>query len=64
MDNKKTLETLKAAKMAVDQANIALSAAIQELDDDALDQVSGGGEFDEIPAVDKTPYKDSDRPRY
>ena len=43
---KKTLEALKMAKKAVDLANNALNAAIMELDDDDLDKVAGGGEFD------------------
>ena len=41
-NSKKTLEALKKAKEAVDQANAALESAILELDDDTLDRVSGG----------------------
>ena len=63
-NNQKTLEALKKAKEAVDQVNSALDAAIQELDDDALAQVTGGGEFDDVPSVTEHPYKDKDKPSY
>ena len=47
--DKKTLEALKMAKQAVDLANNALMSAIQELNDDELDHVAGGGKFDDVP---------------
>ena len=62
--DKKTLEALKMAKQAVDLANNALLAAIQDLDDDELDKVAGGGEFDDVPPVDEHPYDPKDDPRY
>ena len=64
MKDKKTLEALKRAKEAVDQANDALNSAIQELDDEMLDQVAGGGEFDDVPTVDEHSYDPNDGPRY
>lgn len=64
--NKKeeSLSALKKAKEAVDQANKALTIAIQELDRDALSKVTGGGEFDDVPTVQKHPYKPDDQDRY
>ena len=62
--DKKTLEALKMAKQAVDLANNALMSAIQELDDDELDKVAGGGEYDDVPPVDEHPYDPKDDPRY
>lgn len=62
--DKKTLEALKMAKQAVDLANNALLAAIQELDDDELDKVAGGGEFDDVPPVDEHPYDSKEKKRY
>lgn len=62
--DKKTLEALKMAKQAVDLANNALISAIRELDDDDLDKVAGGGEFDDVPPVIEHPYDPNDDPRY
>lgn len=62
--DKKTLEALKMAKQAVDLANNALVAAIQELDDDELDKVAGGGEFDDNPVIIEHPYDPKDKDRY
>ena len=62
--DRKTLEALRMAKQAVDLANNALMAAIQELDDDDLDKIAGGGEFDDVPPVQEHPYDPSDGPRY
>lgn len=62
--DKKTLEALKMAKQAVDLANNALMSAIQELDDDELDKVAGGGESDDVPPVIENPYDPDDEPRY
>ena len=64
MKDKKTLEALKRAKEAVDQANDALNSAIQELDDEMLDQVAGGGDFDDTPTVGEHSYDPNDGPRY
>ena len=62
--DRKTLEALKMAKQAIDLANNALLAAIQELDDDELDKVAGGGEFDDVPPVDEHPYDPKEKKRY
>ena len=62
--DKKTLEALKMAKQAVDLANNALLAAIQELDYDELNKVAGGGEIDDVPTVDEHPYDPEDKERY
>ena len=62
--DKKTLDALKMAKQAVGLANNALLAAIQELDDDELDKVAGGGEFDDVPPVIEHPYDPNDEERY
>ena len=62
--DKKTLEALKMANQAVELANNALNAAIQELDIEDLDRVTGAGEFDEVPPVDEHPYDPNDGPRY
>ena len=53
--DKKTLEALKMAKQAVDLANNALMSAIQELNDDELDNVAGGGKFDDVPPLPRIP---------
>ena len=50
MKNKKIREALKRAQDAVTQADKALSGAIQELDDDMMDAVSGAGNpFGDVP---------------
>jgi hypothetical protein len=64
MEKNKTMETLKKAKQAVDQANKVLVSAMQELDDETLDQVAGGGEFDNLPPIDEHPHDPGDAPRY
>lgn len=60
----KTLAALRKAKEAVNQANAALDSVIQELDDDTLNEIAGGGEFDAVPTVVEHPYDPNDRPRY
>lgn len=64
MEKNKTMETLKKAKQAVDQANKAIVSAMQELDDETLDQVAGGGEFDGLPPIDEHPLDPGDASRY
>lgn len=64
MEKNKTMETLKKAKQAVDQANKVLVSAMQELDDETLDQVAGGGELDDLPPIDEHPHDPGDAPRY
>lgn len=51
MKRKKILESLKQARQAVEQANQALINAMQELNDNELDMVSGAG----------NPFADSSR---
>ena len=55
-DNQKTIDALLKAKQAVDVANSALDAAIQELEDDDLNKVVGAGEFNAVPTVDEHRY--------
>ena len=64
MKKKRTLEALRKAKQAVDQANAALEFAIQELDEETLNQVAGGGAWDGVPTVDEHPYDPNDKPQY
>jgi hypothetical protein len=53
MKNQKNRETLK---QAVEQANQALNSVMQELDDDALNQVTGAGSpFGDVPRPDPEP---------
>ena len=55
MKNQKNRETLKQAQQAVEQANQALNS-VQELDDDALNQVTGAGSpFGDVPRPDPEP---------
>ena len=52
MKDKKIRDSLKQAQEAVEQANRALTDVMQELDDDALDAVAGGGDpFSQLPRV-------------
>ena len=56
MKNRKNRETLKPAQQAVEQANQALNSVMQELDDDALNQVTGAGSpFGDVPRPDPEP---------
>lgn len=64
MEKNKTLDALKKAKKAVDDANEALDSAIRELDIDELGKVAGGGELDNVPTVDEHKYDEKDKPRY
>ena len=62
MKNKKTWQILRNAKAAVEQANQALESVMQELDDETMDQVSGGGNpFEDIPRVPTQPIGDEPR---
>ena len=62
--NNKTLDALKKAKQAVDEANEALDSAIRELNIEELGRVAGGGEFDGNPDVNEHPYDPKDYDRY
>ena len=64
MKKKRTLEALRKAKQAVDQANAALEFAIQELDEETLNQVAGGGAWDEVPTVVEHPYDSNNNSQY
>lgn len=56
MKDQKIRETLKQAQQAVEQANQALNSVMQELDDDALNQVTGAGNpFGDVPRPDPEP---------
>ena len=56
MKDQKIRETLKQAQQAVEQANHALNSVMQELDDDALNQVTGAGSpFGDVPRPDPEP---------
>ena len=56
MKNQKIRETLKHAQQAVEQATHALNSVMQELDDDALNQVTGAGSpFGDVPRPDPEP---------
>lgn len=52
------------AKKAVDQAKEAIDAGMQELDEKAVNEVAGGGMFDDVPTVIEHSYNDEDRNRY
>ena len=58
MKDKKIRDTLKQAQDAVQQANKALSSAMQELDDAELDAVAGG--VDPFADVDRVPTQEID----
>ena len=60
-----TMEALKKAKDAVNQASDALDLAMEELDGNELDTVSGGaGVFSRVPKVLEHSYNDEDKDRY
>ena len=57
--NKGAEEPNKAKKAAED-----LDAAMQELDEDAVNKIAGGGIFDDVPPVVEHPYDPNDSGRY
>ena len=57
-DKKKIIDNLKPANEAVQQANKALSEAMQELDESDLDAIAGGN--DPFADVDRVPTQPLD----
>ena len=59
-DEKKLAKSLQNAKEAVSQADKALNQAMEELDLDDLDDISGGGNpFGNLPRVATQPIDDN-----
>ena len=61
----KGAEELNKAKKAAGQAAENLDSAMQELADDAVNRIAGGGSiFDDVPPVIEHPYDPGDPGRY
>ena len=62
MKKKNIRETLKQAQQAVEQANQAINAVMQELDFDTMETVAGGGNpFGNVPRPDPNPLDPNPR---